>query len=108
MPKADRRRYGSTTLFKQDTVTDANGKPKYVPESEVRNYVGDQGAAKLKESRKTKSQKDDVVSSSDAQETPAARKARLKKAMDDENDELIGKVKTAMTKKGGALQSSNY
>lgn len=110
MPKTatPRRRYGETSLLTSNIVTDpATGKRGHVTDGETRNAVGDQGAQKLKDSRKTMTQRDDLVSSSDEQETPAAKRIRQKKAMDDENEELYGKVKKAM-KKGDATNRLNY
>ena len=109
MPKTatPRRRYGSTSMFKNDEVYDpSTGKSKYVPNDELRNSVGDQGAEAVAKARTTKAQKDDIVSSSDPQETPSAKRIRLKKAMDDENEELYGKVKSAL-KKGSATTATN-
>lgn len=92
----------SKTYYKNDEVTDSSGKTKTVDPSQTRNYVGDQGAAKVAKGKST-----DVVKSSDEQETPAAKRIRQKKAMDDENEELYGKVKKAM-KKGDATNRLNY
>ena len=111
MPKTNstRRRYGSTSMFTNDQVSDpSTGKSKYVPNDELRNSVGDQGADNIKKARTTKTQADDIVSSSDAQETPHDKRIRLKKAMEAENEELLGKVKSALSKKGGATSRSNY
>lgn len=104
MPKGTRpASTASKTYYTNDEVTGVDGKTKLVDPAQTRNYVGDQGAAKVAKGKST-----DVVSSSDAQETPAAKRIRLKKAMDDENDELVGKVKSAMGKRGGPLVQSNY
>lgn len=111
MPKSatPRRRYGETSLQTSNIVTDpSTNKRKHVTDEQTRNAVGDQGAEKLRESRKTMTQKDDLVSSSDKQSTPAERRAAAKAAMDKENDELVGRVKKAMGKKGGPLMQSNY
>jgi len=111
MPKSNssRRRYAETSLLTSNIVTDpVTNKRGHVTDEQTRIAVGDQGAQKLRDSRKTMTQRDDLVSSSDPQETPVERKVRLKKAMDNENDELISKVKSAMSKKGGPLQRSNY
>lgn len=111
MPKsaATRRRYGETSLLTSNIISDpGTNTRKHATDEATRISVGDQGAEKLRESRKTMTQRDDMVSSSDEQETPTQRRVRQKKAMDAENDELLGKVKSAMTKRGGPLVQSNY
>lgn len=109
MPKGTHRSSSaSTSLYTNDDVTDSKGKSKSVPASQTRNFVGDQGAAKVAAARKTVSQDDDSVSSAAAQDTPTQRKAKRKKAMTDDTDELYGKVKTAMTKSGGPLARDSY
>ena len=106
MPKSgeSRRRIGSTSYYTDDTVYNpGTNKSKFVPNKRMRNYVGDEGAEKLRKSRKTINQLDDVVSSSDKQDTPTENRAKGAEYQ----DKLIGNIKKAM-KKGSATNRSNY
>lgn len=102
--------YASKSLFTDTPETENMGSDssqtrKSVKGADARNVVGDQGVAKLKREGRG------VATPSAKQETPtemSARKAAQKKAMDDENDELVGKVKKAMSKPGGAGARANY
>lgn len=109
MPRgAPRTGSAKSSLYTGDEITDSSGKTRIVPSSQTRNIVGDQGAEKIAESRKSKTGNKVVARASDDQETPKQAKARKKKAMDDSDQELYNKVKNAMTKRGGATSRSNY
>lgn len=121
MPKGSTRSGSATvtdTDYRKNGIVDSKGTPgtnksgkAYSDEDLARIRVGDSGVARAKADKKYRPSTGNVTGGSDtseAQDTPAQKRAKKKAAMDKETDELYGKVKGAMSKPGGPLSRDSY
>lgn len=97
-------RYASKSYLEDEPEVGALGSAPN-PKTPARNVVGDQGVAKLKAKGRG------IATPADDQDTPTQvsdKRAAAKKKMEDDNEDLLGRVKKAMTKSGGPLSRSSY
>lgn len=121
MPKSSTRSGSATvtdTDYRKDGIVSSKGTPgtnakgkSYTDEDLARIRVGDSGMARAKADKKYRSSTGNVTGGADtseAQDTPAQKRAKKKAAMEAESDELYSKVKGAMSKPGGPLSRDSY
>ncbi len=120
MPKGQPRTGSATisdTRYRKDGSVISSGTPgtnkkgTATDEQLARIRVGDDGVERAKADKKYRESTGDVTGradTSDAQETPAQKRAKKEAALQKENDELYGKVKKALSKANGPLSRDSY